>query len=572
MIGNSFDSLMSIKAGYSEVVSGGGSVTCYQRRHFPVKMVHNGRSLVFNDSTYNEVELLETITIERKSYKKGVHVFMCEERNLLFKDHNVLTCRGCGCIITGEYIKTADTGHYYCLDCEDRHYYECEDCGEYFDTDYYTASNDNDRHICHDCYERSYDWWECDDCGDIFCDKDYDQYTVYDSGGYERYVCESCRENNYSYCEDCERYVEDSVVHYHDSLGRHICEDCEEQYEHCYDCGCVIPDLDEAYQDDDGDWYCEDCWGDRGHGEGLQGYHDCRGDCGRNVGTYGMHFLYEGSRGDNPIIGVENEIDGAGERGDYAQEIKEEIGEDYVICSEDGSLSEGFELVSCPADLYNHRFTIDWQAGFRKARNLGYTSHDNGLCGLHTHIDRAYFEDENQDDVETKFVIVFRNNLWWLKNFSRRDDSNPNRSNSWYYCMPNGSKYLHTEDKLDKESIKHKGLMDGLKFKDHYLSINFSHTNTIELRLFRGTLKYNTFIGTLEFVDMMCRLIKGKTIEESIDITLGDFITMAHECEYEEFLTYLDERSISLANEPKRKLVRFVDYTDEDYHYINLPA
>jgi len=36
-----------------------------------------------------------------------------------------------------------------------------------------------------------------------------------------------------------------------------------------------------------------------------------------------------------------------------------------------------------------------------------------------------------------------------------------------------------------------------------YQAVNFENTNTVEFRLFRGTLKYSTFIATLEIVDAL---------------------------------------------------------------------
>ena len=50
-----------------------------------------------------------------------------------------------------------------------------------------------------------------------------------------------------------------------------------------------------------------------------------------------------------------------------------------------------------------------------------------------------------------------------------------------------------------------KAIMDKAK-KNHgcYVAVNLCNYHTIEFRLFRGTLKYNTFIATLELVAKIC--------------------------------------------------------------------
>ena len=487
----------------------------------------------------------------------------------------LLRCYGCGeVIMDNDYVETVDTSHIYSTYCGCDGCYQCDECGNYFDRDIYTAENDDDHHICHECFENSEDFFKCGYCDEIVYDPDHDR--IYCDGYGD--VCNDCVENgHFYYCEDCSEWYHEDDIRYVESVDRYVCDDCLDRYYYrCDHCDEYFEE-DDIYTDENGDHYCESCR-DRGYGdwgyddddydsEGLRGYHDGRGDDWREIGTYGMSFLGN-DRETDPHIGCENEIDEGGESNHKAYAIRNEIGEDYVITSRDGSLANGFEIVSCPADLYNHRFTIDWKAGFDKARELGYTSHDNGRCGLHTHIDRTFFEDESSDDVECKFVVLFRNNLWWLRNFSRRDDRNPNRSEPWFYCKPNGEEHdLRTEDILDKETVKKKEFLRSMKGQGHYIAMNMEHDNTIELRFFRGTLKYNTFIATLELVDMWARLVKGKTIEDVTEIKLGDFIAMAVEREYDEFLKYLDERHISVDNEPRRKRVRFL--SDDENHYID---
>ena len=52
------------------------------------------------------------------------------------------------------------------------------------------------------------------------------------------------------------------------------------------------------------------------------------------------------------------------------------------------------------------------------------------------------------------------------------------------------------------------------KEKYHYYSVNISNENTIEIRIFKGTLNIDVFFKTLEFINNCIICAKIKTIEE----------------------------------------------------------
>lgn len=123
------------------------------------------------------------------------------------------------CVACGE-----ETSHgVYCEDCEDGHRDECEDCGNYFDSD--------------------------------------DLYTVRDSHGNERMVCENCRDNYYTYCDECDAYYPDECVS--DINGRCVCDSCrDEYYEECWECEEYHSRSDMVLAtNSNGDevYVCEDC-------------------------------------------------------------------------------------------------------------------------------------------------------------------------------------------------------------------------------------------------------------------------------------------------------------------------
>ena len=90
----------------------------------------------------------------------------------------------------------------------------------------------------------------------------------------------------------------------------------------------------------------------------------------------------------NRYFGVELEIDDAGENNTNAAKIVNIANhdEEHIYCKHDGSLNEGFEIVTHPMTLDYHLNHVPWAAVLAKAKELGYRSHQSGTCGLHVHV------------------------------------------------------------------------------------------------------------------------------------------------------------------------------------------
>ena len=373
-------------------------------------------------------------------------------------------------------------------------------------------------------------------------------------------VCRYCRENHYRECAHCHKVVRRNrgntwIVNVDETHRERqfLCDTCTNHgdtsprtsglYYQCQHCGDLV--LRENIVNIGGGegrsamHLCPRCNYDMNR-RNLHGYH-YRRDPG-----YGMSFLGVENRQRDVLMGVELEIDEGGESEANAGYIREAIGKDYVVCSTDGSLRNGFEIVSCPASYSHHLKTIKWEDGMKKAKELGYVSHDGGRCGLHVHVDRKFFGTQMQDDVEAKFFIIFRNNLSWIKAFSRRYN--------YGYCAING--YEHSEDGSgdtlgaityppDKIWLKSKKQQGG-----RHMALNFQGGDTIEIRIFRGTLSYKTFKATLQFVDMWCNFVKKTELNNITRVSLSHFISAASAKGYREFLKYLEERKIVESSEP----------------------
>lgn len=79
-----------------------------------------------------------------------------------------------------------------------------------------------------------------------------------------------------------------------------------------------------------------------------------------------------------------------------------------------------------------------------------------------------------------------------------------------------------------------------------YTCVNLSNRETIEFRIFRGTLKYNTLIATIQLVDRICQIAYSLSDQEIRNLSWTTFVST---CTQPELIQYLKERRLYV-NEP----------------------
>lgn len=345
----------------------------------------------------------------------------------------------------------------------------------------------------------------CTHCGALITDNDYE--TV---GGDP--VCSNCYEHHTTTCDRC-----GSVVWLDESYGDEyttLCHHCyENHYTRCTCCDALLHE-DDAYHLDGYD-YCGEC------------YHD-EVDRSRSIHDYGYKpepiFYGDSSR----YFGVELEIDGAGKDSDNADELLAiaNKSEEHIYIKGDGSLDDGMELVTHPISLEYHKHYC-WEELMKKAISLGYRSHQTSTCGLHIHVNRNCFGDEREEQDEVISRILFFVEKHWseLLKFSRRSEYSMNR---WAATG---------REILDKAKKGNNG---------RYAAVNLMNWATIEFRLFRGTLKYNTLIAAIELVNEICDLAIHLTDEGIEKLSWSDFVGAL---EAPELIQYLKERKLYVNEE-----------------------
>ena len=335
-------------------------------------------------------------------------------------------------------------------------------------------------------------------------------------------LCPSCLEEESVVCHVCRERIwnEDNAG----SGCAPLCQRCYDRYyTTCERCGRIIREEDARYADEDEeDPLCEDCYVHEIERHDIKDYY------------YKPEpvFYGEGPR----FFGVELEIDEAGELGANARlllDIANGNGLDRLYCKHDGSLNNGFELVSHPMSLAYHAKEMLWAEILHSAVEMGYESHRARTCGLHIHVSRlAFGNTEAEQDAAIARVLYFFERHWSeLLLFSRRTQRQLDR---W------AARYGYREQPRDILEHAKKGCHAG-----RYTCVNLQPCETIEFRIFRGTLKYNTFLATLQLVDRICDMALYLSDEEIRALPWSAFVSG---CTQPELIRYLKERRLYVSD------------------------
>lgn len=331
------------------------------------------------------------------------------------------------------------------------------------------------------------------------------------------------------YCEDCLQELTILCSHCGQRLYRHdnegnrdtpLCGRCYSlYYVSCERCGLLILQEDAYYESDDDDSpYCYHCHMDN---QTIHSYHYKPEPI-----FYGIGPAY---------FGVELEVDGAGEDFRNARRVLEEANteeEDHVYCKHDGSLTDGFEIVTHPMSLDYHCNRMPWDNILSTLNSMGYKSHNTSTCGLHCHYSRDALGDtlEEQEDVIARILYFFEKHWNELLRFSRRTQDQIER---W------ASRYGYQD--VPKDILKKAKGGYG-----RYACVNITNPSTIEFRIFRGTLKLNTIIASLQLIDRICKVAISLSDEELKNMSWSGFVSS---CTEPELVQYLKERRLYI-NEP----------------------
>ena len=237
--------------------------------------------------------------------------------------------------------------------------------------------------------------------------------------------------------------------------------------------------------------YCLDCWIALGYGRPILDHSY------RPTPTF-CHMSTEKDIGKRKLLymGIELEVENKTiDLVRYAYSLQKEYS---MYIKHDGSLVSGLEIVSHPQTLRYHQRVFNWYKLLEKLREDKFTSYDNGRCGLHIHVNKNFFN--SRDDI-LKVVLFFYKCFNRIKWFAKRRDRD---------CAEFCKRWKQS---LVDYVEKSKGSVEIAENNDdRYSCINLQNYDTMEFRIYRGTLNYNRFLASLLFTDAICHFVKSYSI------------------------------------------------------------
>lgn len=365
--------------------------------------------------------------------------------------------------------------------------YNCEYCSNEVEIEVETSEEEimANECLCESCFWDLYSY--CDYCGDLEL-KDNLMWLENN----ETLTCEYCvnHNDNIIWCEehDCYEYqYEDDIITL--ANGNTICRDAYEyNYFYCEDCGEVYHTDYACWCESDECYYCEDCI-DNHESQYISEYHDHDYD--------EFKMTNEDEENNNKLFfGMELEIESnVCQSHDNLAEAILNLTDDFVF-EQDGSLSNGFEIISMPfsKNYMKEKLQSKLEKMLRLIYNYNYDS--KNTCGLHFHIS---YEAIRSIPNLLKIVEYYKEELTIL---SRREESSLNRWSPFY------------TKNFDKEEITDEIIEEIVDdYQSRYHAINLDNNYTVEFRIFKSTTDHKTLMATWELVNNIVAFANDHEVE-----------------------------------------------------------
>jgi len=289
--------------------------------------------------------------------------------------------------------------------------------------------------------------------------------------------CESCAtealdNGEYSSCDRCDEWFFTDDLSWSDVRERDLCR-------YCYQMPIV----------------CDEC--DYHFSEGAD--HECYRNDGEVIYSYSYKpkakFFGQGRY----HLGFELEVeesDGNDEDRNYtASLIEGKLGE-RVYMKYDGSLDEGFEVVTHPHTLEEYKSAaFDWSF-LSTLVSQNYVSWNNNNCGFHVHISRTAFDSPMSSQAvvshKMRFTKFIYDNQYQVERIAGR------KANDYATFGDKGqilNKVLHHDQRAGRYEV-----------------VNVYNDHTYEIRIFKGSLRKERLLSNLEFVHAVCEYTRNMKI------------------------------------------------------------
>ncbi len=354
-------------------------------------------------------------------------------------------------------------------------------------------------------------------------------------------VCEYCFYTSYRKCKSCraDHKISSGIVSRENNF---FCSTCAQ--DRFFNCGMCDErhEIDRMWQrTEDAGIVCRNCQGSYTAERNPPPIHEY---------SYKPKAKMQGEHKGGLFFGIELEVDAINKRSTMSRDdvpdavltknektakaLKEAM--PFIYCKRDGSVPGGFEIVTHPMSyswILKNKELFDPIWGLVKK---GYVSHDSGLCGMHIHMSKAAFTPMHL----YKFMQFFQKNEDFILVVSQRDAADLAR---WAAVKYEGVPKSHMA----------RIAMDKGGHSSRRQAVNLTPSNTVEIRIFRGTLKKERFFKNLEFCQALYEFTQIVSVANcTLEKFLG-FVSL-YKREYANLHDFLTERySFTLLRKGKMK-------------------
>lgn len=394
------------------------------------------------------------------------------------------------------------------IDEVDESVHECAVCGAK-DTDEEVLTSYDSSILCMDC---AIICQRCDEVGRVterFHDVDGDLW------------CEQCTENRAYWCESCSEY---------NSYGTSYIVDRQESW--CEGC------TNDAY-------WCDDC--DEWNADGCD---SCSANSSRLVHDYNYRpdaIFHSSDKNERLFFGIEIEVE-AGRNYELASEYAYRLEAlDLAYLKSDGSLNCGFEIVTHPMshDFFKNEAQELWDTleQLRTNDTWKVKAWDTRTCGLHIHISRTGFSTgshmhrflnlvySNQEFYET---LAGRSSEQWAK-FSDIMVNDYERDSHGNIIEDDHGFARSVTTRTFKRKLGYRG-------SDRYSAVNTNNSETLEMRIFRGSVNSETIKAQLDLAHASVEYTRTLNANDVIKGALSADSFMWYIFEHEELYPQLVSR------------------------------
>lgn len=394
------------------------------------------------------------------------------------------------------------------MDDDDKIY--CTECGELVSRDevqWYDGEA-----YCESCFNDNFTI--CEDCNEIIPIED----SIY-LDDYNRTVCQDCLNDDYFQCEHCDTYLHRDDVFW-GADDQPYCENCfYDFFTVCDNCGEIVG-RDDVYYADDDRYLCENCYYQQ-YSNVIYSYHS---ELVEYLPRYDGDIEMDAIEHAYDLYGIELEITGSKST---AEEFQNIMGDDVVLMRD--SSVEGYEMVSMPmtrAYFYNH-FIKTLNEGLTYLRDNDMSGHNGG--GIHIHFRELGAGLQTANATQILYGNEIDRKIWQM--ISQRK----NRQLNW--CSMTNNNYSPRE-------IFNDSLSSPAGSGNHGTALNYDNrTRTHELRIFNSNLRLERVIKNMECLFALEDYIKST--DRLICSTRGylDYVDQ-HADKYPFLVSFLKEKNI----------------------------